>query len=92
MTTQVRERWAVQLAVRQEFLRLCIAWALPQGGELIWPRDAAAVIALGVPCVNCHAAVSDPDDVEHRIHVHMVMTAGMHWSDGIWATCESEEA
>jgi len=75
--------------LRAVFLRRCIAWALPRGGELVWPDDQAAVIALGVPCSDCGQVVYDLGAGErpHTLRVLMLLDSGRHWSDGISATC-----
>lgn len=89
------ERWLLdRVDQRAEFLRSCIAWAVPRGGEMWWPEDRAALLELGIPCDDCatvvHQAVDElhaaPARGEHWLIVTAVGGAG-HWSDGIVAKC-----
>ncbi len=74
-------------ALRGLFLRRCIAWALPRGGELLWPNDRAAILELGVPCGDCLQVVHDLEgEPRHTLRVLMV-EGGRHWSEGITVSC-----
>lgn len=92
---EVLEGWIRdRVEQRAAFLRSCIAWAVSRGGELWWPEDRAAILAIGVPCDDCatvtHEAVDElhavPADGEHVLFVLAVGPAH-HWSSGITAKC-----
>lgn len=67
------------------------AWATARAGGdpdavvVEYPRDAAVVIALGVPCYDCFGLVYAEGQDGH--HVRFGAEAGRHWAALISATC-----
>jgi hypothetical protein len=67
------------------------AWATARAGSagvpvaVVWPRDMAVVVALGVPCDDCRELVYEQGQSGHRVRV--AVEDGRHWAELVTATC-----
>lgn len=84
-------RWLDDREVqRREFVERAHAWAVGRGDLVLsWPADQDAVLALGVPCLDCvtvvHSLEAGPGRAAHVLQV--TGREGRHWAYGITALC-----
>lgn len=89
-TVEDLERWIAARELQHvEFLARAAVWGAERGDPVLtWPRDQAAVLALGVPCDDCVTVVRELEPVGGPRHVLRVTGyAGRHWAAGIVARC-----
>lgn len=87
---------ARRITVREDqyagFIRRADAWASsrPEPGVVVYPRDAAVVAALGVPCDDCLTLVYAQGEDGHVIRYGVA--DGEHWAALISAHCGRQPA
>lgn len=87
--TALLERVAARERQHLEFVARADAWARDRAGDepvaVVYPLDAAAIAALGVPCDDCLTLVHADGEREHRIRYGAAN--GLHWAALISAHC-----
>jgi hypothetical protein len=89
------DEWLAGLTRREAMLGAFVerahAWALSRAGgdaasvEVVYPRDARVIAALGVPCLDCFGTVYCDGEGGHKIRYGIQF--GADWAAAIWARC-----